>query len=286
MMAEETKQGAEAPSFNIMLYGNEKRDEFQDTVRQLYQGAEAALFRLNRQDGTLSLETLLKEAEIIIDVVILLQEYPGQYRAKVIERVRQHFPLTIFVIIAGSLCEGEGRTGTLIPGTIRLYWHQWENLGYPALIDFVKNRQGLFSLPPIASESDGWQAWAKSNQVTDPLGLLLSDNSPLTPEMATVYIISETDGAMTSLLQERSKRNFGHVRLGTFDNLLQEEKAPDHLIVDSIDLAGDDFRSQVEEVARRFPLTQIVLLAFSPRIDEVAYYRRTIPQCRIVSKPF
>jgi hypothetical protein len=59
------------------------------------------------------------------DVVILAQSRPGQLTLKSVEQLTRTLPLTPFVALLGSCCEGETRSGKPWPGVMRLFWHQW-----------------------------------------------------------------------------------------------------------------------------------------------------------------
>ncbi len=57
--------------------------------------------------------------------VVFAQSRPGLFAARDIDRVGRALPLTHFVALLGSLCEGETRSGQPWPGVVRVYWHQW-----------------------------------------------------------------------------------------------------------------------------------------------------------------
>ncbi len=60
------------------------------------------------------------------DVILLLQNRPGQWSAEMVERLHARWPLARLVALLGSWCEGEPRTGRPLPGVARVLWHQWE----------------------------------------------------------------------------------------------------------------------------------------------------------------
>ena len=59
------------------------------------------------------------------ELVLLAQSHPGSDDQADIERLRRLAPLTRLVVIAGSWCEGELRTGRPLTGVIRLYWYEF-----------------------------------------------------------------------------------------------------------------------------------------------------------------
>lgn len=61
------------------------------------------------------------------ELVLLAQPSPGMYQQADIDELHRASPLTRIVVVAGSWCEGELRTGTLLAGVIRLYWYELSN---------------------------------------------------------------------------------------------------------------------------------------------------------------
>ncbi len=58
------------------------------------------------------------------ELILLAQPLPGLFRQADIDRLQQLVPLTRLVLVAGSWCEGELRTGSPPNGIIRLYWYE------------------------------------------------------------------------------------------------------------------------------------------------------------------
>lgn len=81
------------------------------------------------------------------EVILLAQPLPGQYCDADIDHLQQLVPLTRIVIVAGTWCEGELRTGTPPAGTIRLYWYELAPWWQAALRRRDANRCPLWSLP-------------------------------------------------------------------------------------------------------------------------------------------
>ncbi|MHB8863015.1 MAG: hypothetical protein ACYC6N_11465 [Pirellulaceae bacterium] len=57
--------------------------------------------------------------------VIIAQSRPGQFTQQDIDRLNRALPLSHFIALLGSCCEGETRSGRPWPGVVRVYWHQW-----------------------------------------------------------------------------------------------------------------------------------------------------------------
>jgi hypothetical protein len=59
------------------------------------------------------------------ELVLLAQPRPDAMLAAQVERLRAVAPLTRVVVIAGTWCEGELRTGAPPAGVVRLYWYEF-----------------------------------------------------------------------------------------------------------------------------------------------------------------
>lgn len=56
--------------------------------------------------------------------VVFLSERPECVARETVERWQRWFPLARFVVVLGTWCEGESRTGRPWPGVARMYWHE------------------------------------------------------------------------------------------------------------------------------------------------------------------
>jgi hypothetical protein len=60
------------------------------------------------------------------ELVVGLQNRPGQWREEELDGASRLWPLAVTVALLGSWCEGEPRTGRPLPGVARVPWHQRE----------------------------------------------------------------------------------------------------------------------------------------------------------------
>jgi CheY-like chemotaxis protein len=88
---------------------------------------------------------------MIPDVIVVAQSRPGQFRPPQVERLHAASPLSRLVVLSGSWCEGELRSGRPCAGVIRVLWHQWQ----PRLVPFLQPGSAplpdIWSLPRTAS---------------------------------------------------------------------------------------------------------------------------------------
>ncbi len=90
--------------------------------------------------------------------------FPGDLSATAVAQLQAAAPLTRSIVLLGSLCEGELRTGVPWPGVVRYYWHQWRWRLAPALRRWreladmpAEDRQASFHFPwelPLTASED------------------------------------------------------------------------------------------------------------------------------------
>jgi len=62
--------------------------------------------------------------EIVPELILVAQSLPGAVRQHEVDRLQQLAPLARIVVVAGTWCEGELRTGRPPNGVLRLYWYE------------------------------------------------------------------------------------------------------------------------------------------------------------------
>lgn len=59
------------------------------------------------------------------ELIVLAQPRPRMFGESDVARLLAVSPLARVILLCGSLCEGEGRSGRPPRGVLRIYWHQW-----------------------------------------------------------------------------------------------------------------------------------------------------------------
>ena len=97
---------------------------------------------------------LLADSEDVFDVIVVVEDYPGQHSQEAIDRLRRLAPLACIAGLAGSWCEGQSRSGPSWPAAVRVSWHQWlPRFGHEsARLD--AGMLGSWSLPITAGEDE------------------------------------------------------------------------------------------------------------------------------------
>lgn len=75
---------------------------------------------------------VLNSEQMLPELILLAQPLPGTYQQRDVEQLRRAAPLAQIVVVAGTWCEGELRTGKPLTGVLRLYWYElvswWQNM--------------------------------------------------------------------------------------------------------------------------------------------------------------
>ncbi len=87
-------------------------------------------------------------------VVLFAQSRPGQFSQSDVERIHARSPLSRLVVLLGSWCEGEMRTGRPWSGVVRVYWHQWAARMIPELAPGTADQSTVWRLPRTASGTE------------------------------------------------------------------------------------------------------------------------------------
>ncbi|MDZ4656486.1 MAG: hypothetical protein SH868_02790 [Bythopirellula sp.] len=67
---------------------------------------------------------VLDSDQMLPELILLAQPLPGTYQQDEVEQLRRAVPLAQIVVVAGTWCEGELRTGKPLVGVSRLYWYE------------------------------------------------------------------------------------------------------------------------------------------------------------------
>jgi CheY-like chemotaxis protein len=175
-------------------------------------------------------------------------------------------------MVAGSLAEGERRTGWLPPELIRCYWHQWETEVQPVFTTFCDRRSSPWGLPPTASDEERLLMTVKT--------IAHAQSPPEKLPQKTAMVIAN-DPAMRELLSDwGTQRGF---------KFAEAEEEPRDVAEILLDVASEDFAETVATVQRlkqHYPSPKRLTVFYnSPRADEAQQLIQAGAN-RIVAKPF
>jgi hypothetical protein len=103
----------------------------------------------HRCDDCETVVKLLSDYEWTPEFMLIAQPLPGGVSQEQVELLRQTAPLAQIVIVAGSWCEGELRTGHPPEGVLRMYWHEFANW-WPT---HIESKWSAFLDGPLAARS-------------------------------------------------------------------------------------------------------------------------------------
>ena len=205
---------------------------------------------------------------------MLCRSFPNEFCARDVEALRRASPLAPIALVAGTLCEGENRTGEFFPGVRRFYYDAWRDVGRAEFARFFEpnGAKGIFAASPTSNDVD---LLVKKNDRTDSTSTC----------SARVLILSD-DSAMRALLKDAFEEKDVETLVERFDGVFRNEFAtPERVVADSPDLASSEFQQTLERLRARFPEAQFDVLAFAPRFDEFKALEAT-GKIRVVAKPF
>ena len=131
---------------SILLSGEYWNPEFADLI------SKPTKYSVTLRD----LKSVLDDnpADDRFQLVVVAQARRGQFEDQQLEQLAAKYQHVPIVLLCGSWCEGETRSGTPVPGLARVYWHQWE--GRFENFKEQLQSQGIASwhLPRIATISD------------------------------------------------------------------------------------------------------------------------------------
>jgi len=201
----------------------------------------------------------------VIGVFLILQSYTGEHPASVLNRVRHNYPITPVILVLGSWCEGELRTGWPLTISHRIYWHDWTTQGENELFALSEGKFSLFALPPTCREEDILQEQAKHKAAP----------SPLIDQQCWIFTcrsLSRPDFEMGRMLQARMQFFGFTTSVIDWNNDPDWEKPPAVLLWNPGLIDEGSLTKIVEvlkELREKLPQTAILLQTNSPRIDEI-----------------
>ncbi|MBR4835122.1 MAG: hypothetical protein IKU86_12445 [Thermoguttaceae bacterium] len=273
----------------IFLGGKTTREEFQAIERDV-----------RRAEARFGVSTVLCEtfargalddstARTLNDVgfFLLCRSFPNEFSPVDVERLRRIAPLAPIALVAGSLCEGENRTGATFPGTRRFYAETWRSTGRREFFRFFAESAGLFAASPLATWGDFCVEEARRGAKSGEASSLKTLNSEKTT--GAVAIFPGGDAALGRLLRDEFAERGASVRLGAVRRLERfADFAPTRVVVDAVDLAAAGLLDELRAIRAAFPAAALDLLGFAPRRDEVDFWERQagLGALRVVAKPF
>lgn len=101
-------------------------------------------------------EQWLSETDSLPETLLLAQPRPDYYSEPRLSMLQQHYPLIRMILVAGTWCEGELRTGTPLAGVLRVYWYKFPYWWNSACERYAEGRCPAWS-EPLDSPVPAWR---------------------------------------------------------------------------------------------------------------------------------
>lgn len=203
-------------------------------------------------------------------VIVVAQNAPGQYTHAVLEALRIAAPLATIVMLLGSWCEGEARTGKPWAGAVRVYAHQFIARMAAELERWKATGRMSWSLPFTATEEDRL------------LGRDKSARSTRSGDGATVLVIARNADAGSALTD--TCRSLGYDARWVRESVGDSVERPQIFVFDcpaGLEASAD----ALVAVRDRFPETPLVALLGFPRPEDCER-ASSLGATSVLSKPY
>ena len=244
----------------ILITGDYWHEDFRDVLSQIK--VPTTLMSLE----SLKLKNIDSDS---YQAVLLAQARPDQYTHEDIEILQEKFPTIPVVALVGSWCEGELRSGNPAPGSLRIYWHQWQGRYDTFAHEFNQSHISNWHMPRTAIEEDRIQA------VTSNFGYDSSNRK------YDVGISAHTRDGYEMVAETLCEFGFSVCWL---EGPHQTPEKVDAVCINSNSLTGN-LKTTILQTRRKLNDTPIVVLMNFPRKAEVDAARE-LGVDEIVSKPY
>jgi hypothetical protein len=233
-------------TLSILFLGNADRSEFQQARASLDRWGAVQCFA----DAD-SAAAALSEDRVSPDVLVVAQSFPSEFSHQAIDRLRRLAPLARVLGLLGSWCEGEMRSGSPLPATVRTYWHHWPARSDRQFCRLAMGQSCSWGLPSTATDEERLLAEAAERSREDEPGQVLIRSS--SREMADWLAAACRGRGLTAVWQRgpTDARGEGAIA-GVFDGT---------------DLCCDECEALGRFVIALRPAPTIAILSF-PRIEE------------------
>jgi len=248
---------------HLLVIGDVSRREFSVVRESLSdrEGVHVAFFQ-----GRSSAAEPLLVADKQPDVIVLLHARPA-FQDDDLAAIRRCCPATPIVVVLGSWCEGETRTGRPMLGVSRVFWYEWRT--------FLERNLAAIRLGvcpewgwPVTTSPDEAIDQRSADELPQGSGLVAVCCEELAVTEALAELLRRA-GYATACYQSEGDTALGNVRAVVWD-------------VQSVD---EETVKQIFAAAELHPGAIHVLLAAFPRWQESVRLAK-VPNLHELAKPF
>lgn len=208
--------------------------------------------------------------------ILIAQSRRGSVSQTFINHCRRLFPETPVIVLLGSWCEGETRSGTPLQHVVRMYWHEW-NGSYRAL----SARLAAQGMPLPGPSSKRPLEIVRQSENTGAVAAHAACEACLNVVAVSAMTLCQFETLEDPL------RALGAAPIW-LEQAAWRAATPEEVSAVILDCDGISpiLRGRMELVCETLPGSPIFLCLNFPRKDEIAELRQGFEIAGVISKPF
>ena len=267
---------AQSQPIRTALIGGAFRDEFDEIVESVRSQSENRFF----PDLKAFIDWTCAEPDLpVFELILILQSYSSQYSQTELNIILGKYPVTPFVCVLGSWCEGEQRTAIPLSGIWSIYVHNWSTEGEIEFKRLIAGEFSTFALSPVLSREE---VFLESSQ-RRPLRQIAGRGKKAWIFRATKQIGSNSE--MNRLLFEILKSEDFSVEYVDLEPTIDRTDRPDMIFWDLNETPLESVGEIIADLRKTNPETRLIVFKMSPGIEEKRFLC-TAGADIVVSKPF
>ena len=247
---------------SVLFVGDPRHREFRAAIEWLEKNANVVYAR-----NLAAIGERWHSAANGFELIVLGAARPGEYSADAIDNLRRVMPLTRWLALLGSWCEGELRSGQPWSGVYRTYWHQWPARLAPELRNLEAGRC------PV---------WGRALTMT-PAEEVLHVRQSSVPAIERLIVVHAADRESTGALRDVCQ-HLGYATVCAVGDHLPEVSGAAAVVWDAAP-SDDPHWQRLRRLSHHYGPTPLLATLSFPRSDTVNQLLDQGAQ-QVLSKPF
>lgn len=223
--------------------------------------------------------TQLKECPGSVEMIVIGQASRGSIDASQIDAIQRIWPQVPVLIVLGSWCEGESRSGQPIAGVKRVLWHQWQG-------QYQQLRQWLSVSNTQRDRSESREfASDQTNTTTSDHSQMPSASAPTTAPQHQRVAVSALSSAQFEMAQDALEL-LGLTAVWAEKSIWQAEEL-EAIVAVCLDCESltENLTNRLIFLRKQFPEQPVFLFMGFPRKHEVQSLKSYWNVSGVISKP-
>ncbi|QEG22809.1 hypothetical protein [Mariniblastus fucicola] len=205
------------------------------------------------------------------NLIVLAQSRRDQMSQTAIDSLRTQFPEVPIVVLLGSWCEGENRSGTPLIGVSQTMWHQWESRFERFCVQVSDGVRSDWHQPLTASVSDRVRDFSPDGAIVEKL-------------IGKMVVVSSEDRTTAETISEMLKTYQCDSLWAEAETDLIDSADVDAICIDANGVSSE-LKNRISNFKDRFEDTPVVVAMNFPRQQDMNLLSQLGVQ-EIVSKPY